>query len=125
MQIISLQTFFEKKLNVYIRAQIIDNEPWFVAKDICLALDIKNSRDTTKKVLDKDEYRKYNIRTESSNGVSQIRNITFINESGLYHLIFLSRKRNSEIFRIWLTKTVLPTLRKIDKYNIPSYLSQK
>ena len=68
MQATALQRFFEENSNVCIRAQVINGEPWFVAKDLCQALDIKNSRDTLKKVLDNDESDVDTIYTRSYNG---------------------------------------------------------
>lgn len=54
MQVNGLQRFFDENLNVCVRAQVINNEPWFVAKDVCQALLIKNSRDAVSN-LDDDE----------------------------------------------------------------------
>lgn len=54
MQATALQRFFEENSNVCIRAQVINDEPWFVAKDVCQALLIKNSRDAVSN-LDDDE----------------------------------------------------------------------
>lgn len=116
MQVTALQRFFEENSNVCIRAQVINGEPWFVAKDLCQALDIKNSRDTLKKVLDDDESDVDTIYTRSYNGVIQKREVSIVNESGLFHLIFISRKPEAKPFRKWVTKEVLPTLRKTGIY---------
>lgn len=122
MQVTSLQRFFEENSNVCIRAQVINGEPWFVAKDLCQALDIKNSRDTLKKVLDDDESDVDTIYTRSYNGVIQKREVSIVNESGLYHLIFISRKPEAKPFRKWVTKEVLPTLRKTGIYALKGSL---
>lgn len=122
MQVTSLQRFFEENSNVCIRAQVINGEPWFVAKDLCQALDIKNSRDTLKKVLDDDESDVDTIYTRSYNGVIQKREVSIVNESGLYHLIFISRKPEAKPFRKWVTKEVLPTLRKTGIYALQGSL---
>ena len=116
MRVTSLQRFFEENSNVCIRAQVINGEPWFVAKDLCQALDIKNSRDTLKKVLDDDESDVDTIYTRSYNGVIQKREVSIVNESGLYHLIFISRKPEA------ITKEVLPTLRKTGIYALQGSL---
>ena len=124
MQATSLQRFFEENSNVCIRAQVINGEPWFVAKDLCQALDIKNSRDTLKKVLDDDESDVDTIYTRSYNGVIQKREVSIVNESGLYHLIFISRKPEAKPFRKWVTKEVLPTLRKTGIYAVQGSLNK-
>lgn len=123
MQVTALQRFFEENSNVCIRAQVINGEPWFVAKDLCQALDIKNSRDTLKKVLDNDESDVDTIYTRSYNGVVQKREVSIVNESGLYHLIFISRKPEAKAFRKWVTKEVLPTLRKTGVYALQGSLN--
>lgn len=84
-----------------------NNEPWFVTKDVCEILDIKNSRDTLSKVLDEEEKRVENIYIP---GGSQ--KMAVINESGLYHLVFVSHKPEAQIFRKWVTSEVLPSIRK-------------
>lgn len=124
MQVTALQRFFEENSNVCIRAQVINDEPWFVAKDLCQALDIKNSRDTLKKVLDNDESDVDTIYTRSYNGVVQKREVSIVNESGLYHLIFISRKPEAKAFRKWVTKEVLPTLRKTGVYALQGSLNR-
>ncbi len=68
-----------------IRSELIDGEPWFVAKDVCDALGIKNSRQALSR-LDEDE--KGVVLTDGS----QKRKMTIISESGLYSLILTSRK---------------------------------
>ena len=70
-----------------VRALMIDNEPWFVAKDVCRALEIQNANMAVSE-LDADECRGYTVYTPL--GGPQTANI--INESGLYELIWKSRK---------------------------------
>lgn len=116
MQATSLQRFFEENSNVCIRAQVINGEPWFVAKDVCQALLIKNSRDAVSN-LDEDEISDVVLTdTRSKNGATQRRTVTIVNESGLYGLIIQSRKPEAKPFRKWVTKEVLPTLRKTGIY---------
>ncbi len=109
-----------KVIGVEIRAQIIKGEPWFVAKDVCDALDIKNSRDAVAR-LDDDEKQIINVATQNvgSNDVSTTSrnpNMNFVNESGLYSLIFVSRKPEAKEFKRWITHKVLPALRKYGRY---------
>ena len=102
---------FEFKGN-QVRSLMINDEPWFVAKDICDVLNVRNSRQSTDR-LDDDEQRVYTVYT--STGAKQV---TVVNESGLYHLILTSRKPEAEAFRKWVTSEVLPTLRKTGSYSI-------
>lgn len=111
-----LQRFLEENSNVCIRAQVIDGEPWFVAKDVCQALLIKNSRDAVSG-LDEDEISDVVLTDTRSKGSSiQRRTLKIVNESGLYGLIMQSRKPEAKPFRKWVTKEVLPTLRKTGIY---------
>ena len=98
--------------NAPVRVQVINGEPWFVAKDVCDALTLENSRKATAS-LDDDEKRVSPIVTPS--GTQQM---TIVNESGLYNLIFQSRKAEARAFRKWVTGEVLPTLRKTGRYEL-------
>ncbi|HFK1499683.1 prophage antirepressor [Bacillus sp. UMTAT18] len=86
-------------------------EPWFVAKDVCNVLSIKNSRDALSK-LDSDE--KDDVGLTDTIGRKQ--NTSVINESGLYSLIMSSRKPQAKAFKKWVTAEVLPTIRKTGGY---------
>ena len=98
---------------------MVDGEPWFVAKDVCDILGIQNARDTVKKLLDDDEKGVDTIYVRSENGVIQQREVNIVSESGLYHLIFVSRKPEAKTFRKWVTKEVLPNIRKHGFYMTP------
>ena len=113
-----LQVFYNESENVSIRTTMINGEPWFVAKDLCMILEIQNSRDTLAKVIDEDEKGVANLYTRSSNGIWQNREMAIINESGLYHLIFVSRKPEAKTIRRWVTGTVLPSIRRTGSYSI-------
>lgn len=110
MQATSLQRFFEENSNVCIRAQVINGEPWFVAKDVCQALLLKNPRQAIS-ALDEDE--KGVISMDTLGGRQKMNAVT---ESGLYELISQSRKPEAKPFRKWVTKEVLPALRKTGIY---------
>lgn len=117
-QATGLQVFYNEEMNVNIRSKVIGNEPWFVAKDVCNALDITNSRDAIKKMLDDDERGVANFYTPAGNyqgGGEQQLNI--INESGMYNLIFRSRKPEAKAFRKWVTNEVLPSIRRTGTYS--------
>lgn len=82
------------------------DEPWFVAADVCSALTIANSRDAISK-LDDDEKGVVNAGTPGGK-----RELSIINESGLYALILTSRKPEAKKFKKWVTSEVLPALRR-------------
>lgn len=96
-----------------VRVVDIDGEPWFVAADVCRVLDIKNSRDA---VADLDDDEKGVVNTDTLGGKQEMR---VINESGLYNLIFRSRKPEAKKFRKWVTAEVLPSIRKTGMYVAP------
>lgn len=93
---------------------------WFVAADVCKALEIQNPTQALEK-LDDDERSMFNIgRSEIHGGGG---NVNIINESGLYILILRSRKAMEQgstawKFRKWVTSEVLPTIRKTGGYQI-------
>lgn len=107
-----LQVFYNEESNVNIRTQVINNAPWFVAKDICDALGLVNSRKATSS-LDDDEKGVSPVVTPSGEQM-----MTIINESGLYNLIFISRKPEARSFRKWVTNEVLPAIRRTGQYRI-------
>lgn len=96
-----------------IRAAIIDNNPWFVAKDVCDVLEHSNSRKAVDG-LDEDELASLKV---TSGG--QVREMTFVSESGLYTLIIRSNKPQAKPFRKWVTAEVLPQIRKTGSYQTP------
>lgn len=91
-----------------IRAIDIDNVPYFVAKDICEILEIKNTSDAIKR-LDNDEVTRLNL-----GGLSGETNL--VNEYGLYSLILGSRKKGAKDFKRWITHEVIPSIRKHGGY---------
>ena len=96
-----------------VRVVDIDGEPWFVAADVARVLDIQNIRQNLND-LDDDEKGVYN--TYTPGGTQEMR---VINESGLYNLIFRSRKPEAKKFRKWVTAEVLPSIRKTGMYVAP------
>ncbi|WP_334469687.1 BRO-N domain-containing protein [Arsenophonus sp. PmNCSU2021_1] len=112
LSINSLEFTFE---NHSIRTIIIENEPWFVAVDVCNTLGIKNTTDSLK-VLDKDERSRFNLGRQGESNI--------INESGLYTIILRCRDAVKQgtlphRFRKWVTNEVLPSIRKTGKYEHP------
>lgn len=97
--------------NQKVRTLKIDDEPYFVGKDVADILGYKNgSRDINNHVDDEDKL-KYQIST-----AGQKREQTLVNESGLYSLILSSKMPNAKRFKHWVTSEVLPTIRKHGAY---------
>ena len=96
-----------------IRVQVINNEPWFVAKDVCDILEHSNHKMAVKS-LDEDEVNSAYL----TDSLGRIQQTTIINESGLYSLIFQSRKPEAKTFRKWVTSEVLPSIRKKGYYGV-------
>lgn len=95
-----------------LRAFNINGQPWIVAKDVCDALSLSNSRQAVAS-LDLDEK---GVCTTDTLGGEQ--NVLIVNESGLYALTFKSRKPAAKAFRKWVTSIVLPAIRKDGMYVI-------
>ena len=99
--------------NAPVRVQVINGEPWFVAKDVCQALGVEKYRDAVNR-LDDDE-KGCPVVVDTPGG---LQSMTAVNESGLYNLIFQSRKAEAKAFRKWVTGEVLPTIRKTGRYEL-------
>jgi prophage antirepressor-like protein len=97
-----------------VRVKVIEQKPWFCAKDVCAALELKNSRDAV--VSLKSEQRA----TVGITDARQTRHVTFISESGLYKLIFKSRTKQAEAFQDWVCEEVLPQIRRSGQYSLPT-----
>jgi prophage antirepressor-like protein len=104
-------TIFQSE-STQLRVVTIDGEPWFIAADVCAALELGNNRQATVR-LDDDE--RGVILTDTPSGQQQM---TIINESGLYSLILGSRKPEARKFKKWVTSEVLPAIRKTGRYQI-------
>ena len=98
---------FENEEFGSIRTIEINGEPWFVGKDIAIALKYKN---TTVALQDNVEEEDKVVTKVSTLGGTQ--NTTVINESGLYSLVFGSRTEKAREFKHWVTSDVLPAIRK-------------
>ena len=96
-----------------VRTVIKDGEPWFVAKDVCEILDLEDPSMTVSR-LEEDQRGKANVCTTAGQ-----RELLTVSESGLYSLIFTSRKPEAKRFRKWIASEVLPSIRKTGGYQIP------
>ncbi|MBE7562711.1 hypothetical protein H7F10_07045 [Acidithiobacillus sp. HP-6] len=92
-----------------------DGQVWFVAGDIAKALGYRDAINMTR-VLDDDEADTHIMSTRSENGTIQTREVTIISESGLFHALLKSRKREAKPFRRWVTLEVLPEIRRTGSY---------
>nr|DAL44174.1 MAG TPA_asm: repressor domain protein [Caudoviricetes sp.]DAV03072.1 MAG TPA: repressor domain protein [Caudoviricetes sp.] len=94
-----------------IRVMLIDDDPWFVGKDIAVALGYNNPQKAIRDHVD-----------EQDRGVNEMdtpggkQPIIIINESGLYSLIFSSKLESAQRFKHWVTHDVLPSIRKHGMY---------
>lgn len=113
----SLQKAFQfGATNTEMRVISINNQPWFVANDVCEVLGLRNSRKALSP-LDDDEKGVTKVYTVGGKQKSNI-----INESGLYNLIFRSNKPEAKQFRKWVTSEVLPAIRTTGEYSIEKKL---
>lgn len=102
---------FESATFGTIRALEINREPWFMAADVCRALEVKNGRDAVSR-LDEDEKNTVGL----TDGTPGNPNMTIINEAGLYALVLSSRKPEAKTFKRWITHEVLPAIRQHGAY---------
>jgi prophage antirepressor-like protein len=96
-----------------VRVVIVNNEPWFVAKDVCEVLEISKHRDAVSR-LDDDE--RGSVLVDTPGGKQEM---TAVNEYGIYSLVMTSRKPEAKKFKRWVTHEVLPSIRKTGRYVVP------
>lgn len=107
-----------------VRTVTIDNEPWFVGKDVAAALGYKNTKDAlATHVEDCDKIVGSENATPSiKDSMGREQYPTWINESGLYALIFGSKLESAKRFKHWVTSEVLPAIRKHGAYAVDELL---
>lgn len=101
-----IQKFVNKNFGE-IRTVTINNEPWFVAKDVCDILGVQNVTQSMQQLED-FERSMFNIGRQGEANI--------ISESGFYTLVLRSRKPIAKPFRLWVTQEVLPQIRKTGGY---------
>ena len=89
-----------------------NNEPLFCATDVCKALGYANGRDAIAKHVSEDDVAKRDI----IDNLGRTQSASFVNESGLYSLIFGSKLDSAKAFKKWVTSEVLPSIRKTGGY---------
>jgi len=109
---------FENKEFGNVRVLVRDNEPWFVAADVCRALEIANLRDAMLQ-LDDDEKGTSLINTPGG-----YQEMIIINETGLYSLVLDSRKPEAKAFKRWITHEVIPAICKYGIYAMPQIVEE-
>lgn len=97
--------------NTPVRVRVMNGQTWFVAKDVCKVLGISNHKDAVSR-LDDDEMRGVGI----TDLIGRTQRMSAVSESGLYHLVFQSRKPEARKFRRWVTGEVLPQIRMTGGY---------
>ena len=101
-----------------VRTIEIDGEMWFVGKDVAEVLGYSNTRDALAKHVDEEDKATVAIHDGSQN-----RNVTVINESGVYALIFGSKLPTAKKFKRWVTSEVLPSIHRTGSYGIDTTLT--
>ena len=92
-----------------------DGQPWFNANDVCEVLQFGNARQALESHVDAEDVQK--LDTLTAGGPQQA---NYVNESGLYALIFGSTKPEAKKFKRWVTSEVLPAIRKTGRYSTPT-----
>ena len=99
--------------NHSLHTELVNGEPWFLAKDLCIALGYSNYRDALIRHVSREDVVK---RDTLSKGGRQL--MTWVNESGMYALIFGSKLPSALRFKRWVTSEVLPALRRKGSYSM-------
>ena len=113
----NIKTFNFEDLPV--RTTTVDNEPYFVGNDVAQILGYEDYRGAINKKVDSDD----KLRSQIDHA-GQKRNVTLINESGLYSLIFSSKLESAKRFKRWVTSEVLPAIRKHGIYATDNVIEQ-
>ena len=102
---------FENPAFGSIRTVVKDSEPWFVGKDVAIALGYEKPTDAARKHVDPEDRGISKMETPSG-----LQTMTIINESGLYSLILSSKLPTAKQFKHWVTSEILPSIRKTGGY---------
>ncbi len=98
-----------------IRTLMIDGEPWFVGRDVAIALGYAKPQNAIPTFVDTDDTLKRGI----TDNLGRIQSTTVINESGVYALVFGSKLESAKAFKRWVTHEVIPSIRKHGAYLTP------
>lgn len=108
-----------------IRTVTINNEPWFVGKDVATALGYKNTKDALATHIESCDkiMGSQNATPSITDSMGRTQHPTWINESGLYALIFGSKLESAKRFKHWVTSEVLPSIRKHGVYAVDELIN--
>ena len=95
-----------------IRVFVNENQPLFSANDVCTALGYQNPRDAVNRHVDSDDVAKH----DTIDALGRKQPLTYLNESGVYALVFGSKLEGAKQFKKWVTSEVLPSIRKHGAY---------
>ena len=98
-----------------VRTVLINDEPWFVGKDVAKALGYSDTRKSAIMHVDEDDRTRYPI----IDTMGRKQDTTVINESGVYALVLGSKLENAKKFKHWITSEVLPSIRRTGGYRVP------
>ena len=99
-----------------VRTMVIEGEPWFVGRDVAESLGYAKARNAIATHVDSEDKKDAPIQGT----LGGVQKMTIINESGLYSLIFGSKLESATRFKRWVTKEVLPSIRKTGGYKVPT-----
>ena len=116
MQAMNEMQIFQNEQFGEVRSIIQDGEPWFIAADVCKALEIGQVTNSIRR-LDADEKALISIK-----GINRGNDkVNIINEYGLYSIVLSSRKPEAKAFKRWITHEVIPAIRKTGSYSVQTY----
>lgn len=104
-----------------VRSLLLNNEPWFVGKDVAEALGYSKARNAIATHIDSEDKKDAPIQGT----LGGVQEMTVINESGLYSLVLSSKLPSAKKFKRWVTSEVLPALRKTGNYQIKELSGQE
>lgn len=107
-------TFTFPETNQTVRSLIVNDDPWWVARDVADILGLSNVHSSLA-LLDEDEKGVHSV--ETPGGVQEL---AIVNEPGLYSLMLRSRKPQAKAFKRWITHEVIPAIRKTGRYEAPA-----
>ena len=110
----NIETFNNSEFGT-LRALMVGDEPWFVARDVTDALDLSNTTVAIQS-LDDDERAKFNLGRQGE--------ANLVSEAGFYKLVMRSRKPEAKAFQRWVTHEVLPSIRKRGGYLTPEKVEE-
>ena len=104
-----------------VRSLLLNNEPWFVGKDVAEALGYSKARNAIATHIDSEDKKDAPIQGT----LGGVQEMTVINESGLYSLVLSSKMPSAKKFKRWVTSEVLPALRKTGQYQVKELSGQE